>query len=125
MKLLDNIFTIKKASYPHCNNLYGKFKIEILKEDDNLEMHNSSLLIEIIKECAQFMIHDHITLNAIANSNFILEDRITSIKNFMIDIKISHLQNDLTNPTQRIKATVYNQKPNIKYLDISAEFVKM
>ncbi len=103
MKIQDKYFTIKKISYPNCDNRNGIFRVELQKG-------HPVLAIQMIKECAQIMAHDHFIINNIKKYTHSVTFDPQPGKLYVVKIVLKPQFKEGTGNVQNIKAQISDFK---------------
>lgn len=117
MKLQGTHFNIKKISYPNSDTRHGKIKADLLQEFPVPSIFS----IQIVKECAQAMAHEHFLVSHIRQyrhwRNLSPED-----PNILIEIFLNQREKEGTGIVYKLEAAAFKLgKPDFKYFEMCAE----
>lgn len=120
MKIQDTYFTIKKISYPNCDNRNGIFRVEV-------QQGHPVYIIQMIKECAQIMAHDHFILSRIKKYTHAQSFIPQPGKLYIIRIFLSQKFKEGTGNIHNIEAYIqdYKSTTETKYVTLSGELVQI
>lgn len=119
MKIQDKYFTIKKISYPNCDNHNGIFRVEV-------QQGHPIYLVQMIKECAQIMAHDHFILSSIKRYTHTEAFLPVPGKLYVVRILLTPQFKEGTGNVQHIEAYISDYKaPEQKYVTLVGELTQI
>ena len=120
MKLQENLFNIRKISYPNSDTRHGKIKIDLIVTSETA--CSCAHILQMVKECAQLMAHEKFLISYIKQYRAISPITPSLAPNLMVEIFLEQTEKEGTGIIYKMKALGSRLgKPEMKFFDISAE----